>query len=183
MKRWLAIFAILIVGGIIGAGVIVASTFVNNYTSTEAFCTSCHSMAMVAADPHYLQSSHRLNAAGVSASCSDCHVPATNWFTETYSHAANGIGDAIAEYANDYSDPAAWSARLPVLAQRVRDEMQRDDSLTCRKCHDVAQIRPASPAGQSAHTMLAHGKVTCVTCHANVAHTPVPVSAAPATTR
>lgn len=173
MKRWRAIFAVLIAGGLIGASGIVASTFVNSYTSTEAFCTSCHSMATVAADPHYLQSSHRLNAAGVSASCADCHVPATNWFTETYSHAIDGIRDVIAEYTNSYSDPAVWSARLPALAQRVRDEMQREDSLTCRRCHDVAQMHPASPAGQSAHAMLAQGKVTCVMCHANIAHAPV----------
>lgn len=178
MKRWLAIlFAVLIAGGAIGAGVIVASTFVNSYTSTEAFCTSCHSMATVAADPHYLQSSHRLNAAGVLASCADCHVPATNWFTETYSHAVDGIRDGIAEYTNNYGDPAVWSARLPELARRVRDEMQRENSLTCRRCHDAAQMHPASPAGQSAHAMLAQDKVTCVMCHADIAHAPIPASA------
>lgn len=177
MKRWLAIFAVLIAGGAIGAVAVIASTFVNSYTSTEAFCTSCHSMATVAADPHYLQSAHRTNAAGLLASCADCHVPTTNWFTETYSHAVDGLRDGIAEYSNNYSDPAVWSERLPQLARRVRDEMLREDSLTCRKCHSAAQIRPASPAGQSAHAMLAQGKVTCVTCHANVAHAPVSAAA------
>jgi hypothetical protein len=37
--------------------------------------------------------------------------------TETYSHAADGIRDGIAEYTNNYGDPAVWSARLPVLAR------------------------------------------------------------------
>lgn len=171
MKRpRLAGFAILVAGGVIGVGVIVTSTFVNSYTSTEAFCTSCHTMATVAADPHYTQSAHRTNAGGVLVSCADCHVPATNWFTETYAHAVDGIRDGIrdgiAEYTNNYSDPAVWSAQLPELARRVRDEMRREDSLTCRKCHDAAQIHPSSPAGQSAHAMLAQAKVTCVTCHA-----------------
>lgn len=178
---WLVGCAILVMGGAIGAGVVVASTFVNSYTSTEVFCTSCHTMASVAADAHYMQSAHRTNAAGVLASCADCHVPATNWFNETYSHAIDCIRDGIAEYTNNYSDPAVWSARLPELARRVRDEMQRDDSLTCRKCHDATQLHPANPAGQSAHAMVAQGKVTCVTCHANVAHAPVPPSAGPAT--
>lgn len=178
-RRWLTAFAILIGGGLIGAGVVVASTFVNSYTSTEAFCTSCHSMATVAADPHYLQSAHRTNPAGVLASCADCHVPATNWFTETYSHAVDGIRDGIAEYTNKYSDAAAWSARLPELARRVQDEMQREDSLTCRKCHDAAQMHPASQAGQSAHAMLTQGKATCVMCHADVAHAPVATSGKP----
>lgn len=179
-RRWLAVLAVLIAGGAIGAAVIVASTFVNSYTSTEAFCTSCHSMATVAADPHYLQSGHRINAAGVSASCADCHVPATNWFTETYSHAVDGLRDGVAEFTHNYSDPAVWSARLPALAARVREEMRSQDSLTCRKCHDAARIHPASAAGQSAHAMMAQGKITCVSCHANVAHAPMPTGPAPA---
>ena len=176
MRRWPAIVALLLGGAAVGAVVIVASTFVNRATSTEAFCASCHSMANVAADPHYLQSAHRTNAAGVLASCADCHVPANNWFVETYSHVVDGIRDGFAEYTNHFDDPAVWTARLPVLAQRVRDEMKREDSSTCRKCHGAAQIRPASQAGQSAHAMLAGGNVTCIDCHANVVHAPVSAS-------
>jgi len=177
MKRWLALLGVLSAGGVIGAGVIVASIFANRYTSTETFCTSCHSMATVAADPHYLQSAHRTNAAGVLANCADCHVPANNWFVETYSHAVDGVRDGFAEYTGNFSDPAVWAARLPALAQRVRDEMGSEDSITCRKCHEAAQIHPASQAGQAGHAMLAQGKVTCITCHANVAHAPVPAKA------
>ncbi|MGA8615910.1 MAG: NapC/NirT family cytochrome c [Xanthobacteraceae bacterium] len=177
MKRWLALLVVLSAGGIIGAGVVVASTFVNRYTSTEAFCTSCHSMANVAADPHYLQSAHRTNTAGVLANCADCHVPANNWFVETYSHAVDGMRDGFAEYTGNFSDPSVWAARLPALAQRVRDEMLSEDGVTCRKCHDSAQIHPSSQAGQAAHAMLAQGKVTCITCHADIAHAPVPAKA------
>jgi len=181
MKRpWLITFAILVAGGAIGAAVIVASTIVNAYTSTEAFCTSCHSMAIVAADPHYLQSGHRTNAVGVLANCADCHVPSNNWFVETYSHVVDGIRDGIAEYTGNFNDPAVWAARLPVLAQRARDEMQRENSVTCRKCHDPAHIHPASDAGQRAHAMLAQGKITCVSCHSGIAHASVAAPAAPA---
>ena len=173
MRRWLAIFAFLVVGAVLGAGAIIASTVVNQLTSTEAFCTSCHSMTNVAADPHYLQSAHRNNATGVLASCADCHVRSDNWFVETYSHVVDGIRDEIAEHTGNFNDPAAWAARLPALSQQVRDEMRREGSVTCRKCHDSAQIRPASPAGQSAHAMLAKGNITCITCHANIAHAPL----------
>ncbi len=177
MRRWLAIFALLIIGGAIGAAAIVASTFVNRYTSTEAFCTSCHSMASMAADLHYRQSAHRTNAAGVLASCADCHTPANNWLVETYSHAVGSIRDGIAELTGNFSDPAVWAARLPVLAQRVRDEMQGQDSITCRNCHDAAAIHPTSAAGQSAHATLAEGRITCIVCHADVAHAPVAAAA------
>lgn len=173
MRRWLAIFALLVVGAVLGAGAIIASTLINQLTSTETFCTSCHSMANVAADPHYLQSAHRNNATGVLASCADCHVRSDNWFVETYSHVVDGIRDEIAEHTSKFDDPAVWAARLPALSQQVRDEMRREGSVTCRKCHDPAQIRPASPAGQSAHAMLAKGNITCITCHANIAHAPL----------
>lgn len=173
MGRWLAIFALLIIGGVIGAAVIVATTLVNRRTSTEAFCTSCHSMASVAADPRYRQSAHRTNAAGVLANCADCHTPADNWFVETYSHTVGGIRDGIAELTGNFSDPAVWAARLPVLAQRVRDEMQSQGSITCRKCHDAAAIHPTSAAGQSAHATFVEDRITCIVCHADIAHAPV----------
>jgi len=179
MRRWLALFALLVIGAVIGAIGIIASTFVNRYTSTEAFCTSCHSMANVAADPHYQQSAHRNNAAGVLANCADCHVPSGNWFVETYSHVVDGIRDGIAEYTTNAGDPAAWVARLPALAQRVREDMQRENGATCRKCHDPAQIHPASSAGQAAHAMLAKGNVSCIACHAGIAHAPPPAAPRP----
>jgi len=172
MRRWLAIFALVVTGAMIGSGVIVASTMVNRYTSRESFCTSCHSMATVAADPHYRQSAHRTNAAGALANCADCHVPATNWFVETYAHAVDGIRDGIAEYTSNVSDPAVWAARLPALADRVREEMRRQDSVTCRKCHDASAIRPASETGHAAHAMLAQGRMTCIDCHFYVVHAP-----------
>lgn len=179
MRRWLSILALLVIGAALGAGGIIASTVVNQFTSTEAFCTSCHSMANVAADPHYQQSAHRTNATGVLAGCADCHVPSNNWFVETYSHVADGIRDGIAEYTGNYNDPAVWAARLPTLAQRVRDEMQSENSVTCRKCHDPAHIHPATAAAQAAHAMLAQGKVTCVTCHSGVAHAPLAANTKP----
>jgi len=177
MRRWLPILGLVVIGGIPGAAAIVASTFVNRATSTEAFCTSCHSMAGIGADPHYQQSAHRANAAGVQATCADCHVPAGNWFVETYAHATSGIKDGFAELSGGARDPAAWTARLPVLADRVREAMRRDDSATCRKCHDASLIRPASEAARAAHAMLTQRQVTCIDCHFNIVHAPIPPSA------
>jgi nitrate/TMAO reductase-like tetraheme cytochrome c subunit len=177
MKRWWAAIALIVVGGALGATAIIASTFVNRSTSTEAFCTSCHSMATLAADQHYQQSAHRSNAAGVLVSCADCHVPSGNWFAETYSHVVDGIRDGIAEYTGNVGDPAVWSARLPVLAERVRAEMRDNDGATCKKCHEPGAIRPASEAGRAAHAMLGQTRITCIDCHFNLAHAPVAPSA------
>ncbi len=174
MRRWWGILALLAVGGLIGAGALLASVEVNRYTSTDAFCTSCHSMAHVVADPDFARSAHRSNAAGVRPSCGDCHIPATNWFTETYAHAVKGLHDVIAEKTNDFSDPAAWEKRRVELAHSVREEMRSQDSVTCRRCHDASVIHPASERGRAAHELVREGRVTCIDCHFNLVHAPVP---------
>jgi nitrate/TMAO reductase-like tetraheme cytochrome c subunit len=172
--RWPAILALLAAGGLVGAGAIVASIEVNRHTSTDAFCTSCHSMAHVAAEPQFKRSTHRSNAAGVRPSCGDCHIPATNWFVETYAHAVKGAWDVFAESTHDYRDPAVWEARRVELAHSVRDEMRSQDSVTCRRCHDAAAIHPASERGRAAHALAREGRMTCIDCHFNLVHSPVP---------
>lgn len=47
-SRWLFLCSLFVAGGLIGAGAIVVSTEINRRTSTDAFCTSCHSMAVMA---------------------------------------------------------------------------------------------------------------------------------------
>jgi nitrate/TMAO reductase-like tetraheme cytochrome c subunit len=174
--RWLAIAALIALGGLLGAGAIVASLEVNRATSSDAFCTSCHSMGHLAADPFFAKSAHRNNSAGVQPSCGDCHIPRTNWFIETYTHVASGIRDVIAERRNDFTDAAVWEKRRIELAHYVRDEMRRDDSVTCRGCHTPAAIRPASERGRAAHALLAERQMTCIDCHFNLVHAPVPPS-------
>jgi len=173
MKRWLAVLATLGVGGLIGAAAIVGSVEINRYTSTDAFCTSCHSMARLAAEPQFGRSAHRSNTAGVLPSCGDCHIPSTNWFAETYAHAVKGLWDVVAESTRDFRDPVVWEARRVELAHYVRDEMRSQDSVTCRRCHDAAAIQPASQRGRAAHELVKEGRMTCIDCHFNLVHAPV----------
>jgi cytochrome c-type protein NapC len=175
-RRWLAMIALAGAGAAVGAIVIVGSVEINRYTSTDAFCGSCHAMARIAAEPNFTQSAHRSNAAGVTPSCGDCHVPATNWFVETYTHIVKGIKDVVAQQAHDYTDTAVWEARRVELAHLVRDEMRSQDSVTCRSCHDAQVIRPPSERGHAAHALLRDGRMTCIDCHFNLVHAPVPPS-------
>jgi nitrate/TMAO reductase-like tetraheme cytochrome c subunit len=175
-NRWLLVLGLLAGGALLGAGVILASLEGNRFTSSEAFCTSCHSMTNVAADPHFMQSAHRTNSEGVLPTCGDCHIPKTNWFIETYTHVTSGVRDVVAEVTHNYSDPDIWGARRIVLAHEVRNVMRSQDSVTCRSCHDAAVIRPKSEAGRAAHVLLREGRMTCVDCHFNIVHAPVPPS-------
>jgi nitrate/TMAO reductase-like tetraheme cytochrome c subunit len=170
---WIAI-ALLVVGAVVGAGAILASLEVNGATSTDAFCTSCHSMRFVGNDPHFLASAHRTNSEGVRPSCGDCHIPKTNWFVETWAHVTSGTRDIIAEYTHDFSDRAAWEKHRVALAHEVRLTMRAQDSVTCRGCHDASTIAPKSERGRAAHTLLREGRMTCIDCHFNLVHAPVP---------
>ena len=169
-KRWLSIIGILAGGAIVGAASIIVVDEVTRATSTDAFCTSCHSMAAVAADS--VQSSHQGNPAGVRAGCADCHIVRGNWFAENYHIAAAALRDNIAEYTRDYGDAAVWIRRRAELADKVRADMRGQDAVTCRRCHFAAAIRPASDAGRAAHAMLQQGGATCIDCHSNLAHAP-----------
>lgn len=165
--RLSTVFA-LIVGVVLGAAGIIASLEINRATSTDALCTSCHSMAQIASDPQYLRGPHQANAVGVHPTCADCHIPRTNWFVETYVHLRSGIRDVIAEHTHNFSDPKFWEARRAELAPRVHANMHAQDSVTCRSCHDAAAIKPRTEAGRAAHALLAKGAQTCVDCHSNI---------------
>ena len=128
----MSLLVVLIIGGLLGAGAVIASVAINHDTSTDKFCTSCHSMTFVGNDPHFLQSAHRTNNAGVRPSCGDCHIPRTNWFVETWTHVSSGLRDVIAEKTNDFSDPKVWEKRRVELAHEVRQTMRAQDSVTCR---------------------------------------------------
>ena len=175
-RRWLAIGSLLVVGAVIGAIGIIGSVEANRYTATDAFCTSCHAMAGMASDPVFVQSRHRSNAEGVRPSCGDCHIPATNWFVETYTHVIKGIKDVVAQMTHNYDDAAVWEARRRELADFVRLEMREQNSVTCRSCHDANSIVPASDRGRAAHALMREGRMTCIDCHFNLVHAPVPPS-------
>jgi nitrate/TMAO reductase-like tetraheme cytochrome c subunit len=171
INRWLLV-ALLLVAAVIGAGGMMVSFAVNRYISTDAFCTSCHSVALHIDIPYFQNSAHRSNNEGVRASCGDCHVPTTNWFTETYLHVTSGVRDVYADLTNNFTDPKVWEARRPRLEQQARAEMRAQDSVTCRSCHDASAIKPQSDTGRQSHALLAQGGVTCVDCHTNLVHPP-----------
>jgi nitrate/TMAO reductase-like tetraheme cytochrome c subunit len=168
-------------GLIIGGGAIIGLQQANKMTSTDAFCTNCHSMAYVAADPAYPRSVHRAGPSGIRASCGDCHIPRDNLLRETYTHVTRSIKDIYMEVRFNFSDPAVWAARRPGLTEEVLARMRDEDSVTCRYCHDAAAIRPRSAPGRAAHAVVPAPGMTCIDCHVNLVHQPAaPVAKPPA---
>ena len=180
INRWL-LGAVLLVAAVVGAGAMMASFAINHATSTDAFCTSCHTMKLQYADQYFQHSKHRSNTVGVRPSCGDCHIPTSNWFIETYVHVTSGVRDVFVELTHDFSDPKVWEARRAGLEQEALADLRGWNSITCRKCHDAGAILPKSDAGRESHAMLAHGGVTCVDCHTNLVHPAAASATGPAT--
>ena len=79
----------------LGAAALGTFNYVLHVTGTNEFCYVCHSHDAFIR-PEYEASSHFANAAGVRASCSDCHLPHDNWFELVWTKAVVSL-DIIPE--------------------------------------------------------------------------------------
>ena len=160
----------IIVGGIAGLLLALGAEQMDHYTSTDAFCTSCHAMQSYIADTEaYKSSAHQTTASGVRPGCADCHIP-KGLVTATYTHVVNGISDMWGEISLDYDDPDVWNAEKARLAYATRDWFRKNDSVTCRECHEESSIKPARQRGQQQHKETIESNMTCIDCHYNLVH-------------
>jgi nitrate/TMAO reductase-like tetraheme cytochrome c subunit len=160
----------LIIGGLGGIGFILFLIEFDHYTSSEAFCTTCHSMEL-AAEP-YRQSSHYQPASGVRASCGDCHV-SEGVFAATWDHFIGGKDLVRQLFGADYDDPVINALHLPEAAFAARDWFKARESATCKRCHVQDAIFGSRPDTRQIHVEDAQGK-TCIDCHYNLVHRRVP---------
>jgi len=160
----------LIIGSMAGIGFVLFLIEFDHFTSTEEFCTTCHSMKLVA-EP-YQASVHYLPESGVRASCGDCHV-SRGIFAATWDHFL-GAKDLFAQiFGPNYDDPVVNAVHLPEAAFTARRWFRKKDSDTCKRCHTQDAIVGTRPATLSIHQEETEGK-TCVDCHYNLVHRPVP---------
>jgi nitrate/TMAO reductase-like tetraheme cytochrome c subunit len=163
------LFALLI-GGMAGMGFVLFLIEFDHYTSTEEFCTTCHSMEIVA-EP-YRESAHYRPASGVRASCGDCHV-SEGVFAATWDHFVGGKDVIRQIFGPDYDDPVINALHTPDAAFAAREWFKRRDSATCKRCHVKDAI-----FGERPDTMLIHREdakdKTCIECHYNLVHRKVP---------
>lgn len=160
----------LVVGGV---GGVLFMTFLlefDHYTSSNAFCTTCHSMTY--ADETYRQTVHYDSASGVRASCGDCHV-SEGVFAATWDHAV-GSKDLFKQlFGPDYDDPVINALHLPEAAFAARKWFQARDSATCMRCHTLEAIQGKRADTAAIHREETDGK-SCIDCHYNLVHSKVP---------
>ena len=146
------------------------------YTSTDAFCTSCHEMNKSFEELKH--SKHYSNEFGVRAGCANCHVPPT--FLAALMRNLAVPREAWGHLTGELDTPAKYESHRLELAQKVWKELKANDSAECRSCHTIAAMAVvkqsstgAKEAGVSPATM--HQSIapseTCIDCHKGIAHT------------
>ena len=147
-------------------------TVTRKVVAVDAVCTTCHlpwefapTARLTATRPH------QATPQGGQAACVDCHLPkgflnsANAWFhfvslTDLFGHVR----------AIDEERKGEYVPMRAKTAYRVRDQMQEDDSRTCRTCHIESEIKPKTERGVNAHELALKDKKTCIACHYNLVH-------------
>ncbi|MES9971803.1 MAG: NapC/NirT family cytochrome c [Candidatus Thiodiazotropha sp.] len=164
----------LVIGGIAGIVFMLFLIEFDHLTSSEEFCTTCHSMEIAA--EVYRQSTHYNPVSGVRASCGDCHV-SEGVFAATWDHIKGGK-DLLAQisgelFGPDYDDPVINALHLPAAAFEARKWFKSTNSATCKRCHVLEAIQGMRANTNSIHREETQGK-SCIDCHINLVHRKVP---------
>ena len=175
-RRWLRILfspaarisaLVLIVGGIfLGVGGVLTAGAALQFTSSNAFCMSCHEENIV---PLWEQSVHFANATGVVVGCADCHEP--HDFIGLMIRKVESLNEVWNQLIGTISTPAKFQAHQGELAQSVWDDFHKTDSAQCRNCHQLSSMVDAEkPDIRDMHIAAETGGLTCIDCHQGVGH-------------
>ena len=150
-------------------------------TNTEAFCISCHEMAVNVYE-EYTDTIHYANRTGVRATCPDCHVP-KDWIHKVV-RKVQATNELFHHFRGTIDTPEKFEAKRFELAGHVWTSMKATDSRECRNCHgydymDFEKQEPRamdrheemeSAAAGSGHRKAESRGLTCIDCHKGIAH-------------
>lgn len=163
------------VGGFLmfGAGIIFCGGFSTamEVSGSTWFCTSCHEMDT--SYKEYRESVHYKNASGVSATCSDCHIPKP-LVAKVIRKTQAGMNDVYHKMLGTIDTPEKFEAKRLELAEMVWKSMKETDSRECRNCHSLENmfLDKQDKSARKKHTrerMLKRDE-TCIDCHKGIAH-------------
>lgn len=158
-------FLIFIIGGVAMILFLALSNNVIEYTSTDEFCASCH--VHPHADASYKLSVHNSNHSGVSAKCTDCHLPPEDQtFYFLTRKAYHGFHDLYVYMTKDMEE-IDWEAKRTVEASK---RFVYEDG--CKKCHTNLFPSTLDALGAESHLKYLRDPEnnSCLQCHLNVGH-------------
>ena len=139
-------------------------------TNKMEFCISCHEMR----DNVYeelKQTIHFKNRSGVTAICSDCHVP-HDWFYKMR-RKIQASNEVLHKLLGTIDTREKFEAHRLELAERVWATMKGNNSHECRNCHSVEHMDPkkqnAAAVAANMPESMTNG-LTCIDCHKGIAH-------------
>lgn len=164
--RTYALVLSFIVAGVLAWNGLTATM---TWTNTQRFCLSCHEMVV---NPYaeFKDTIHDRNAAGVHATCADCHVPQELW--PKVVKKVRATSDLYHHLLGTVDTPEKYDARRLYMAQAVWDYMKSSDSRECRSCHTLENMALDEQNGRAArkHETMDTGDSTCIDCHRGIAH-------------
>ena len=160
---------ILVTGGFL-AGLLFWQAFNTGmeYTNSEQFCVSCHTMSH---NQEELQETvHWKNRTGVRAYCADCHVPHN--FTDKIARKMQASREVLSHIMGDIDTKEKFEEKRLVLAQREWKRLTANGSKECRACHDYNQMDfdKMSIMAQMQMKNAAQLNTPCIECHKGIAH-------------
>lgn len=164
-----SMLTLLVAGGI--GGIIFWGGFntAMEATNTMPFCISCHEMRDNVYQ-EYKTTVHAQNRTGVSASCSDCHVP-KDWVHKVV-RKIEASNELIHHFLGSIDTPEKFDQKRLKLASNVWRSMKATDSRECRNCHTIESMNPEfqRPRARKQHMEAMKNGNTCIDCHKGIAH-------------
>jgi len=167
--KFLSIGLVTTIAFAAGIGFVVSFNSALEWTNTEEFCISCHSME---SKPYQeLQETvHWSNHSGVRATCPDCHVP-QEW-SRKIARKMEASNDVLGWLIGSVDTDEKFEEKRLEMASREWKRFERDASLACKGCHDYAQMDfdSMSALAQKQMKRAAERDQSCVDCHKGIAH-------------
>lgn len=161
---------ILTLGGFI-AGIIFWGGFntAMQFSNTEQFCISCHTMEDNVF-PELKKTVHWSNTSGVRATCPDCHVP-HNW-TDKLARKMQASKEVFAQIFGVIDTREKFLDKRLQLAQNEWARFSANGSKECKSCHqyESMQLENLRPAARVQMTQAAAKDQSCIDCHKGIAH-------------
>jgi cytochrome c-type protein NapC len=163
------VIVLVLIGLGVGAASVVAFDYTMAATSTEKFCTSCHSMA----DGPFVMlqdTTHYNNASGVRPTCSDCHLPKE--FVPKMWRKIQASREVWGAITGKIDTPEKYLAHVGEMKAREVARLRASDSQECRNCHDVEHMLLAEQTAKARqfHQAMTQENKTCIDCHQGIAH-------------
>lgn len=160
------IIAWFVLGVSFGISLFLAIIATYNYTSTDAYCQSCHIHPK--ADESWQLSVHVNNESGVTVHCVDCHLPRKKGFHQWKSKVVLGMKDLYSYMTKD-SASIDWESK-----QQLENAVKYIPNESCKECHTNLFPKNVTDDGVTAHLYYTDKEkelnLQCISCHLDAGH-------------